>query len=137
AVRLPQPASPVQPASAPTDDPSVSSMGQVPQVPDFGEFIRQGIARRQAAEQQQAALHVPTPEENKPSIWRRLASIPVGAAARFANPETGGAEQSTFLNAKYNRAKPQYAAEGAPIQQELKESEQDFPASTAPGEATP
>lgn len=135
-----------KPASQPTDDPALLqqgaltpeehllvgggggvAMGQggaapsapaLPTAPDFS-----GVANEQKKisdiESKMSSMHAPTPEEYKPSWWRRLLSIPLATAAGLNNPAAGDQASDTILYGPYHQAQKQYEAQLSPLQRQL------------------
>src|SRR5581483_9042142 len=115
-----KPQTPQAPATPPpSDDPGVT--GNSPSLPSVPDMSALSAERQKVSdiENKIAGIKQPMPEDYKPSIWRRLLSIPIAAAAGLNNPAAGAQASDNILYGRYHQAQNQYQAQISPLQRQL------------------
>ena len=121
----------------PTDDPAISPRAAkapiVPQAPDMTNSpVLQELTKAKNLSDQISAIKQPNPNDYKPSLLRRILSVPLATAAGLGNPAAGARASDEILGAPYQKAQNNYQAQVGPLQKQLEyERETSIPLAEA------
>jgi hypothetical protein len=126
----PQPATLATPA--PSDDPSISSVGKPP---DVSSYLNPALSRMNELMAKREAVPGIDPNQVKPKWWERALAVALGAT-QLRNPENAANVADMVVHRRLYGAERTRNLALEPIDEQIKAEREAFPLYTAAGEAS-